>query len=83
MLLRERSAFRPSGFIEPCRPTKAPRPPSGPLWIHEIKHDGYRLIVVRDGRLPRRPLARLDQGEEPKSSRVGQGQGGILMKSAL
>ena len=24
------------------------RPPSGPLWVHEIKHDGYRLMVRRD-----------------------------------
>lgn len=23
--------------------------PAGPNWIHEIKHDGYRLIVRRDG----------------------------------
>ena len=23
--------------------------PSGPLWVHEIKHDGYRLMVRRDG----------------------------------
>ncbi|MEA3022198.1 MAG: bifunctional non-ous end joining protein LigD [Alphaproteobacteria bacterium] len=23
------------------------RPPSGPDWIHEIKHDGYRLMVRR------------------------------------
>ena len=22
---------------------------SGPLWVHEIKHDGYRLMVRRDG----------------------------------
>ena len=40
---------RPSGFIEPCQPSKAARPPSGPLWVHEIKHDGYRLMVRRDG----------------------------------
>ena len=39
----------PSGFIEPCLPSKAERPPSGPLWVHEIKHDGYRLMVRRDG----------------------------------
>jgi bifunctional non-homologous end joining protein LigD len=26
-----------------------PRPPTGPGWAHEIKHDGYRLIVRRDG----------------------------------
>ena len=40
---------RPSGFIAPCLPSKAERPPSGPLWVHEIKHDGYRLMVRRDG----------------------------------
>ena len=32
---------RPSGFIKPCLPSKVARPPSGPLWVHEIKHDGY------------------------------------------
>ena len=25
------------------------RPPSGADWVHEIKHDGYRLMVHRDG----------------------------------
>jgi ATP-dependent DNA ligase len=40
---------RPSGFIEPCLPSKVARPPSGPLWVHEIKHEGYRLMVRRDG----------------------------------
>src|SRR5215469_9713856 len=37
-----------SGFIEPCLPSAAARPPSGPDWIHEIKHDGYRLMARRD-----------------------------------
>jgi bifunctional non-homologous end joining protein LigD len=37
-----------TGFIAPCLPSKASRPPSGPLWVHEIKHDGYRLMVRRD-----------------------------------
>ena len=36
-------------FIKPCLPSKATRPPSGSLWVHEIKHDGYRLMVRRDG----------------------------------
>ena len=40
---------RPPGFIEACLPSKVTRPPSGPLWVHEIKHDGYRLMVRRDG----------------------------------
>jgi ATP-dependent DNA ligase len=37
------------GFIEPCLPTVATRAPTGDLWIHEIKHDGYRLMVRRHG----------------------------------
>lgn len=37
------------GFIAPCLPSKAARPPSGRDWVHEIKHDGYRLMVRRDG----------------------------------
>ena len=39
----------PFGFVEPCLPSKAEQPPSGPLWVHEVKHDGYRLMVCRDG----------------------------------
>src|SRR6516165_1125104 len=33
----------PAGFIAPCLPTKAHTPPSGRLWLHEIKHDGERV----------------------------------------
>jgi bifunctional non-homologous end joining protein LigD len=39
----------PSGFVLPCIPTQALKPPAGPEWVHEIKHDGYRLQVRRDG----------------------------------
>jgi bifunctional non-homologous end joining protein LigD len=49
MVSRNSASRRPSGFVEPCRPSRAARPPSGPLWVHEIKHDGYRLMVRRDG----------------------------------
>jgi len=34
--------------FEPCIPTKAVKVPDRPEWIHEIKHDGYRLIVQRE-----------------------------------
>ena len=37
------------GFIKLCQPSKVALPPSGKLWVHEIKHDGYRLLVRRDG----------------------------------
>jgi bifunctional non-homologous end joining protein LigD len=38
----------PAGFIEPCLPTSAPSPPSGELYLHEIKHDGFRLIARKN-----------------------------------
>jgi ATP-dependent DNA ligase len=34
-------------FIEPCLPSPGDHPPSGFNWIHEIKHDGYRLMAPR------------------------------------
>jgi ATP-dependent DNA ligase len=46
MLLLSRAL--PAGFIAPCLPTSAPRPPSGELWLHEIKHDGFRVIARKD-----------------------------------
>ncbi|SDD96083.1 ATP dependent DNA ligase domain-containing protein [Bradyrhizobium brasilense] len=38
---------------QPCIPTSATAVPDRPDWLHEVKHDGYRLIVQRDGRLVR------------------------------
>src|SRR6516162_4363164 len=47
-MLRERT--RPGlGIIEPCLPSPVKVPPSGPGWIHEIKHDGFRILARRDG----------------------------------
>ena len=39
----------PRGFVPPCLPTKAPQPPGGGKWVHEIKHDGFRVIARKDG----------------------------------
>jgi ATP-dependent DNA ligase len=39
--------MRKSPF-EPCIPTPATSVPERPEWLHEIKHDGYRLIVQRE-----------------------------------
>jgi bifunctional non-homologous end joining protein LigD len=30
-------------------PSPAKTPPSGPGWLHEIKHDGFRILARRDG----------------------------------
>jgi bifunctional non-homologous end joining protein LigD len=46
MSLRERT--RPGlGIIEPCLPSPAKTPPAGADWIHEIKHDGFRILARR------------------------------------
>jgi bifunctional non-homologous end joining protein LigD len=48
VLLRERT--RPGlGIIEPCLPSPAKARPSGPGWLHEIKHDGFRILARRNG----------------------------------
>src|SRR5262249_10777954 len=39
----------PAGFMAPCLPAKTDKLPSGDLWLHEIKHDGFRVIARKDG----------------------------------
>jgi bifunctional non-homologous end joining protein LigD len=39
----------PAGFIAPCLPSKTNKLPSGGQWLHEIKHDGFRVIAREDG----------------------------------
>jgi bifunctional non-homologous end joining protein LigD len=36
--------------FDPCLPRSADQPPAGPGWIHEIKHDGFRILAHRRGR---------------------------------
>ena len=40
----------PTGFVPPCLPTSARQPSSGPEWVIEIKHDGFRVIARKEGR---------------------------------
>jgi ATP-dependent DNA ligase len=47
-LRRRLRADRPLPRFEPCLPRPAKEPPAGPGWIHEIKHDGFRIIARRD-----------------------------------
>ena len=43
----------PKALYEPCLPTRGKEVPAGADWIHEIKYDGYRLIVRREGKTMR------------------------------
>src|SRR6516162_6028485 len=41
---------RLSRSIEPCLPRPAKKPPTGDDWLHEIKHDGFRILARRDAK---------------------------------
>ena len=47
--MRVPSAKIPPAGFNPCLPSPSHKAPSGSEWVHEIKHDGYRLIARRDG----------------------------------
>jgi bifunctional non-homologous end joining protein LigD len=51
IMLRVRTL--PAGFIAPCLPTKTTQLPSGSQWLHEIKHDGFRIIARKSNGLVR------------------------------
>ena len=40
----------PKMAFQPCIPTRGTTVPAGKDWLHEIKHDRYRLIVQREGK---------------------------------
>src|SRR5262245_46604290 len=50
MLWRPAHSTLPDSFVSLCLPVSAPRPPSGKNWLHEIKHDGFRLIARKTGK---------------------------------
>jgi ATP-dependent DNA ligase len=37
-----------AGMYEFSLPTKADKVPAGSDWIHEVKYDGYRMMLIRD-----------------------------------
>src|SRR3954466_426246 len=52
MLMRSplaRDRRQPPGFIRPCQPVLAATVPIGEGWLHELKHDGFRIVAHKDG----------------------------------
>jgi bifunctional non-homologous end joining protein LigD len=47
-MLSPASSRLKSRFIAPCLPRRTVEPPRGPDWIHEIKHDGFRIMARRE-----------------------------------
>ena len=42
-------AYAPLRLHRTVPPSTCSVPPSGDRWLHEIKHDGYRMLARRDG----------------------------------
>ena len=38
-----RDPRQPPGFVRPCQPVLAEKVPIGDGWLHELKHDGFRI----------------------------------------
>ena len=43
----------PPGFVRPCQAILVDEAPAGPQWVHEIKHDGFRIIAQKHGQTVR------------------------------
>ena len=71
-----------SSFIEPCLPSSADRPPAGPDWVHEIKHDGYRLMARRDP-IAIRLLTRNGHDWSPRYPLIVEAVNGLKVRSCL
>ena len=78
-LSRADLSFRP---FEPCLPRPAKEPPAGAGWIHEIKHDGFRIIARRDAKARAAVHSQWLRfhGALPEDRRCGREPAGAIMR---
>jgi bifunctional non-homologous end joining protein LigD len=69
-------------FVEPSLAQTAERPPSGPKWVHEIKHDGYRIEARIDGSTIRL-LTRTGLDWTERFAAIAEALRGLGLSSAL
>ena len=69
-------------FLEPSLPQVTAKAPSGPKWVHEIKHDGYRVQARIDGAKVRL-LTRKGLDWTPRFSSVAAALGQLGLSAAL
>src|SRR5262245_12239451 len=71
-----------SAFIAPCLPSPTDRLPSGPSWVHEIKHDGFRLMVRRDA-AGVRLITRNGHDWSDRFALIAEAAGALRLRSCL
>jgi bifunctional non-homologous end joining protein LigD len=79
---RNWARLKPAAFILPCLPVRAAQAPSAEGWLHEIKHDGYRLqIHVNSGRVRLYTMTGVDWTE--RFPLIEEAAGRLKVKSAI
>jgi bifunctional non-homologous end joining protein LigD len=69
-------------FIPPQTPTLVEQPPTGKGWIHEVKHDGYRMQLILDGAVAR-IFSRRGLDWTAKFPHIGASAGALPCQSAI
>jgi ATP-dependent DNA ligase len=79
---RHRSLARRLIAVRCAADARAERPPSGPGWFHEIKHDGFRMMVRRDS-AGFRPLTRNEHDWSGRFPLIAEAAGALKLRSFL
>jgi bifunctional non-homologous end joining protein LigD len=69
-------------FVEPSLAQTADQPPSGAKWVHEIKHDGYRIQARIDGNTTKL-LTRTGLDWTGRFTSIARALGALGLSSAL
>jgi bifunctional non-homologous end joining protein LigD len=72
----------PPGFVRPCEPTLVDRPPAAPGWLHEVKHDGFRVLAWKQGGLVR-VWSRRGADFTDRFSRIAEAVRGLNVNEAM
>jgi bifunctional non-homologous end joining protein LigD len=72
----------PLGFVRPCEPTLVDHPPAGPDWLHEIKHDGFRVLASRQAERIK-VWSRRGADFTDRFARIAEAVGGLHCAEAL
>jgi hypothetical protein len=66
--------LKPPGFVVPAKPVLSLKVPVGDGWLHELKHDGFRIVAPCDDGGPSQKIGALEQ-DRPSPFRVGSRPG--------
>jgi bifunctional non-homologous end joining protein LigD len=73
----------PAGFVAPCEPALVDRPRAGPGWLHEVKHDGFRILASKLSGERVKVWSRRGADFTERFPAIAEAVGGLPMDQAL